>query len=125
MPGGKYHDYICHDQVFECKKAKIKGELYDLNVGYPSLILGEETWVIGFLLNFESNNILKKLDTLEGYSKRKPLEENQYNRGLVSVFDLKENLLCQAWTYFMEESQLSRFNYSIIESGVWINKKAN
>ena len=119
MPGGKYFDYIFSDISPSFLEAKVRGKLYDLNVGYPGLILGGESWVFGFLLSFEDENILKKLDMLEGFDETNLKAANEYDRTIISVFDFKENFLSQAWVYFMNQNQLSRFDYTFLESGVW------
>ena len=116
MPGGKYYDYIFSDYLPSFQEAKVRGKLYDLNVGYPGLLLGGENWVFGFLLSFEVENILKKLDMLEGFDETNLKAANEYDRTITSVFDLKED--------FISENQLSRFDYSVLESGVW-NKQKN
>tara|TARA_B100000886_G_scaffold102602_1_gene68165 strand:- start:503 stop:895 length:393 start_codon:yes stop_codon:yes gene_type:complete len=119
MPGGKYYDYIFSDNLPSFLEAKVRGKLYDLNVGYPGLLLGGENWVFGFLLSFEDENILKKLDMFEGFDETNSQATNEYDRTITSVFDLEEDFLGQAWVYSMNENQLSRFNYSVLESGVW------
>ena len=119
MPGGKYYDYIFNDTLPSFLEAKVRGKLYDLNVGYPALLLGGKNWVYGFLLSFEDENILKKLDMLEGFDETNLQAANEYDRTITSVFDLKEDFIGQAWVYSMNENQLSRFNYSVLESGVW------
>ncbi len=119
MPGGKYYDYIFSDNSPSFLEAKVRGKLYDLNVGYPGLLLGGENWVFGFLLSFEDENILKKLDMFEGFDETNSQAVNEYDRTITSVFDLEEDFLGQAWVYSMNENQLSRFNYSVLESGVW------
>ena len=121
MPGGKYHDYICHGTVSSFQEAKVKGKLYDLNVGYPGILLGGENWVRGYLLSFENKYVLKKLDTLEGFDEKNIQEANVYSRTRISIFDLNENFISQAWVYFMKKDQLSRFDYSVLESGKWKN----
>ena len=124
MPGEKYHDYICNGFESSFLEAKVKGELYDLNVGYPGLLLRGEHWVRGYLLIFKGKNVLKKLDTFEGFDGTNIQEANEYNRGMISIFDLNENFISKGWVYFMSEYQLSRFDYSAIESGEWKNKKS-
>ena len=122
MPRGKYYDYICLGMVSSFQEAKVRGKLYDLNVGYPGLLLGGETWVRGYLLNFENEDVLKKLDRLEGFDESNIQTANEYNRTMVSIFDLNENFIVRGWVYSMDEMQLSRFDYLAIESGEWENK---
>ena len=119
MPGGEYYDYIFSDTLPSFLEAKVRGKLYDLNVGYPGLLLGGENWVFGFLLSFEDENILKKLDMLESFDETNSQAANEYDRTMTSVFDLEEDFIGQAWVYSMNENQLSRFNHSVLESGVW------
>ena len=119
MPSGKYYDYIFSDTLPSFLEAKVRGKLYDLNVGYPGLLLGGVNWVFGFLLSFEDENTLKKLDMLEGFDETNLQATNEYDRTITSVFDLKEDYLGQAWVYSMNKNQLSRFDYSSLKSGVW------
>lgn len=121
MPGGRYYDYICKEHLASFTEAKAKGCLYDLKVGYPGMTLGED-WVKGYLLRFDSDEVLKKLDQLEGYSEQNSSENNEYNRIKIAVFDLNENFMGQAWSYIMNEAQLSQYNFERIESGQWENK---
>ena len=85
--------------------------------------MGGENWVFGFLLSFEDENILKILDMLEGFDETNSQAANEYDRTITSVFDIKEDLIGRAWVYSMNKNQLSRFDYSALESGVWKNKK--
>ncbi len=87
--------------------------------------MGGKTWVRGYLLSFENEDVLKKLDRLEGFDETNIQAANEYNRIRVSIFDLTERFMAQGWVYFMNDDQLSRFDYLEIESGEWKNKKAN
>ena len=68
MPGGKYYDYIFNDTLPSFLEAKVRGKIYDLNVGYPGLLLGGENWVFGFLLSFEDLLLLES--TFSGFCKK-------------------------------------------------------
>ena len=71
-PGGHYWPDFCEGKVAEPIPAKIEGELYDLNVGYPGLRLARGKWVQGYILTFSSEADFLRVDELEGYAPTGP-----------------------------------------------------
>jgi gamma-glutamylcyclotransferase (GGCT)/AIG2-like uncharacterized protein YtfP len=118
-PGGHYWPQFCEGKVLTQTPAKIHGELYDLHVGYPGLILRGEAWVLGYLLEFSEEAHLDRLDELEGYAPGRAESQNEYNRVKVACFDLEGASLSEVWAYEMTVATTERHKGSLIESGDW------
>lgn len=118
-PGGHYWPEFCEGKVISQAPAKIRGELYDLHVGYPGLLLQGESWVQGYVLEFGNERDLDRLDYLEGYVPNRLESQNEYNRLKVTCFDLDGELLCEAWAYEMTKSTTAKHDCTRIENGDW------
>jgi gamma-glutamylcyclotransferase (GGCT)/AIG2-like uncharacterized protein YtfP len=118
-PGGHYWPRFCEGKVLPAIPAKIRGELYDLHVGYPGMFMRGEHWVQGVLLTFPSKADFDQLDVLEGFDPDRPEEENEYVRRLVICFDINGEPLRQVWAYEMTETTFSRCAGTRIEDGIW------
>lgn len=118
-PGGRYWPEFCEGKVAALTPAKICGELYDLHVGYPGLLLKGDNWVLGYVLEFRNETDFLRLDYLEGYVPNRPESQNEYNRLRVPCFDLKGNALSEAWAYEMTATTAERHGGTLIESGDW------
>lgn len=119
-PGGHYWPEFCEGKVLSQQAAKIHGELYDLHVGYPGLLLSEEGWVHGYLLEFRNQRDLERLDYLEGYAANRPESQNEYNRHKVVCYDLDDEALGRVWTYEMTAATAARHDGARILSGDWL-----
>ena len=101
--------------------AKIRGELYDLQAGYPGLLLNGDSWVWGYVLDFAREADFLRLDYLEGYEPGRPEAENEYNRLRVACFSTAGKPLGEVWTYEMSAATRARQCGTRIESGDWLN----
>lgn len=118
-PGGHYWPEFCEGKIGEPLPAKIHGELYDLHVGYPGLLLRGESWVQGYLLTFKTEKDFLRLDDLEGYDPNRPYSENEYIRLKVPCFTRDDEPLVEAWTYEMTNATRERHKGSLIADGNW------
>jgi gamma-glutamylcyclotransferase (GGCT)/AIG2-like uncharacterized protein YtfP len=118
-PGGHYWPEFCEGKVISQHSAKIRGQLYDLHVGYPGLLLRKDGWVHGYILEFGKNRDLDCLDYLEGYAPNRPESQNEYNRLTVTCYDLNEKALGVAWTYEMTAATFAKHQVTRIKSGNW------
>lgn len=118
-PGGRYWPQYCEGKVSQAIPAKIRGELYDLKVGYPGVLLRGEAWVQGYLLSFEKEVDFLQLDVLEGYVASRAPEANEYVRLEVPCYEPGGALLGPVWTYEMTDSTFARHDASQIEDGNW------
>lgn len=118
-PGGHYWPQFCEGKVSEVLPAKIKGELYDLHVGYPGLKLRGENWVLGYVLTFPKEADFLHLDVLEGYVEGRPESENEYTRLRIPCFNLEGEPLGEVWTYEMTDSTAKCHTSTRIEDGNW------
>jgi gamma-glutamylcyclotransferase (GGCT)/AIG2-like uncharacterized protein YtfP len=118
-PGGHYWPEFCEGKVNEPVPAKIRGELYDLHVGYPGLILEGVDWVQGYLLTFRSEADFLRLDILEGYKPRRPYSENEYIRLKVPCFTPSGESIGKVWAYEMTTSTMDRYEATRIPDGNW------
>ena len=118
-PRGQYWPEFCEGKVLSQTPAKIRGELYDLHVGYPGLLLRGDEWVHGFILEFSNERDLERLDYLEGYVPNRPDSQNEYNRLKAICYNANGEALGEAWTYEMTSATLERQRGTRIESGDW------
>lgn len=131
-PGGQYWPEFCEGKVGEPIPAKIRGELYDLHVGYPGLrlfpkgrglsgdcALPEEMWVQGYILTFRTEEGFLRLDELEGYEPDRPYSENEYTRLKVPCYSPEGEPLGETWTYEMTAATMERHKGTLIEGGNW------
>jgi len=118
-PGGHYWPEFCEGKVAAQTPAKIRGELYDLQVGYPGLILKGESWVRGSVLEFKTEKDFLRLDYLEGFVPGRRESQNEYNRLRVPCFDLEGKSLGEVWTYEMTTATMTRHSGALITNGDW------
>jgi gamma-glutamylcyclotransferase (GGCT)/AIG2-like uncharacterized protein YtfP len=118
-PGGHYWPQFCEGKVSEVTPAKIQGELYDLNVGYPGVLLRVDDWVQGHVLTFPKEQDFQQLDVLEGYQPGRPDSENEYNRLRVPYFNLKGESLGMVWAYEMTNATFRKHTTTKIKDGNW------
>jgi gamma-glutamylcyclotransferase (GGCT)/AIG2-like uncharacterized protein YtfP len=118
-PGGHYWPQFCEGKVSDVVPAKIRGELYDLHVGYPGVFLRGDGWIQGTVLTFPRTRDFAQLDVLEGFEPRRTAEENEYLRLRVDCFSPEGEPLGQVWAYEMTEATFQRFSGMRIEDGHW------
>lgn len=117
-PGESNYQHYCGGKVVAAIRATVKGQLFALPVGYPAMVLGEGV-VQGYLLTFNTPNILQYLDPLEGHNPQRPPEKNFYNRKQLEVFTPEAEPLGLAWAYFMTLEQVEQLGGVVIPSGWW------
>ena len=119
-PGGHYWHQFCEGKVEAVVPAKIRGQLYDLQVGYPGVFLRGERWVQGYVLSFSKSADFEQLDVLEGFVAGRPIEQNEYLRVRVQCFSLEDDeRLGEVWAYEMTASTFRRYTGRRIEDGNW------
>jgi gamma-glutamylcyclotransferase (GGCT)/AIG2-like uncharacterized protein YtfP len=119
-PGGHYWHQFCAGKVAAALPAKIRGQLYDLQVGYPGVYLGGEGWVRGYVLRFPNRDDFEQLDVLEGFVPGRPTEQNEYLRVRVQCFSPEDDaLLGEVWAYEMTAATFRRHTAQRIEDGNW------
>ena len=118
-PGGFYWPQFCEGKVGLAIPAKIRGELYDLHVGYPGAFLGGDEWVQGYVLSFPRAVDFFQLDVLEGFEPDRPNQLNEYVRVRVDYFSAGGVRLGEAWAYEMTDATFKRFSSTRIEDGNW------
>lgn len=118
-PGGSYWSQFCEGKVGLAIPAKIRGELYDLHVGYPGVFLRGDAWVQGYVLSFLRPADFFQLDVLEGFKPNRPNEHNEYVRVRVDCFNEDDVSLGEVWAYEMTQATFERFSATLIESGNW------
>jgi gamma-glutamylcyclotransferase (GGCT)/AIG2-like uncharacterized protein YtfP len=99
--------------------AKIRGELYDLHVGYPGIFLRGDSWVQGTVLTIPKQSDFEQLDVLEGFKSNRSNELNEYVRLRVDCFNEEGERLGEVWAYEMTAATFQRFSGTLIEDGNW------
>jgi gamma-glutamylcyclotransferase (GGCT)/AIG2-like uncharacterized protein YtfP len=117
-PGEENYHCYCASHVIEAKKAYTWGRLYHLPLGYPAMTTGKSK-VIGFLLTFSNQEILKSLDELEDYSSLRSPQDNEYERQKIPVYDLSGEPLDEAWSYVMTACKVKQLKGVLVPSGWW------
>jgi gamma-glutamylcyclotransferase (GGCT)/AIG2-like uncharacterized protein YtfP len=117
-PGQSNHLAYCGDRTIAVQTAKVRGQLFDLPMGYPGMVSGKD-WVKGYLLSFTDEAVLADLDRLEDYFSNRPSHENEYQREWVEVFDKSEQLQGSAWAYFMSLEKVAQYGGIWIADGEW------
>jgi gamma-glutamylcyclotransferase (GGCT)/AIG2-like uncharacterized protein YtfP len=117
-PGKANYERYCGDRVLQSIPAQVKGQLFELSLGYPAMTSGE-TWVQGYLLNFASESALEALDSLEDYQPHRPEPQNEYQRTEIEVFDKEGRSLGFAWTYFMTLQKVQQYHGTWLACGEW------
>ena len=118
-PGGHYWPRFCEGKVSNVVEARIRGRLYNLNVGYPGVVLDDSGWVQGCLLTFSDENDLEQLDWLEGYDEGRVNQHNEYVRLKVPCFTPKGEELGDHWVYEMTQKTIRQHVCTWIENGQW------
>ena len=118
-PGGTYWKEFCVGRTVRTTEAKVKGQLYDLGVGYPGIRLVGDDWVYGHLLTLDSAETLRRLDHLEGYSADRPSGRNEYTRRRCPIYDHSNMLIGGRWIYEMTEATMQRHSLIQIADGIW------
>lgn len=121
-PGYSNYQRYCAGKIIEAEPATAKGQLFELPVGYPAMIPGDE-WIQGFVLTFNDPAVLKDLDRLEDYDLNRPATQNEYHRQKIEVFKLDGTSLGQIWAYLMSQEQIEQRNGKLIVSGCWQDEK--
>jgi gamma-glutamylcyclotransferase (GGCT)/AIG2-like uncharacterized protein YtfP len=118
-PGGHYWPKYCAGKVKSILPAQIQGELYDLHVGYPGLILRGDDWVQGYVLTFSQQADFAELDVLEGYEPGRSNEQNEYLRLRVQCYDAAGEPLGEVWAYEITDFSFKNYTATRIEDGNW------
>jgi gamma-glutamylcyclotransferase (GGCT)/AIG2-like uncharacterized protein YtfP len=117
-PGYANYQAYCGESVLAFRKAKVRGQLFDLPVGYPAMMSGTQ-WVQGYLLQLCDDTVLLRLDQLEDYQPNRPEQENEYLRRWVEVFDEQERSLGGTWAYFMSAQNIRQHLGEWVVTGDW------
>ncbi|HAY99871.1 MAG TPA: hypothetical protein DCY38_03695 [Opitutae bacterium] len=119
-PGGHYWPEFCEGKLAsEPVAAKVRGQLHDLHLGYPGLLLKGDAWVVGYVLEFATEADFLRLDYLEGYVPGRTEAENEYTRLRVDCFAPEGDALGEVWVYEMTAATMERHGGTLIENGDW------
>jgi gamma-glutamylcyclotransferase (GGCT)/AIG2-like uncharacterized protein YtfP len=117
-PGYANYQAYCGDRTVSSQPARVRGQLFDLSVGYPAMIRGED-WVKGYVLSFVDDETLAGLDKLEDYQGDRPMHENLYQREWVTIFSHEGRFQEFAWTYIMPLEKVQKLGGILIPNGMW------
>jgi len=120
MPGGFYWDRYCEGRVERWWKARIRGEIYHLPLGYPAARLGGPHWIYGVVLVLRDRRALEGIDELEGFSPKNPDDPSrEYLRKRVEALGEGGEPPQQVWAYEMDLAKINGLGGVRIESGLW------
>ena len=118
-PGESNYPAYCGDRVTAAVEAYTWGQLYHLNRrGYPAMTFGASK-IRGFLLTFADVSVLTSLDELEDFQPQRSPVDNEYQRQKISIFNLEDLLLGEAWGYLMRLERVQELGGVLIPSGWW------
>jgi len=117
-PGECNYGRYCEGHVIDQFPAIAYGTLFDLPMGYPALVEGYKP-VYGTVLHLDSPSLLETLDALEDFEQNRPLEDNEYIRIRIRVYDHHGTSCGTAWTYMMDENKAIRLGGKILSRGEW------
>jgi gamma-glutamylcyclotransferase (GGCT)/AIG2-like uncharacterized protein YtfP len=120
-PGEDNYIPYCKDRYSQVFNAKVKGEIYDLPMGYPAMVESDE-WARGVLYEFTDISVLYDIDSLEGYDPSLSEDQNLYKRKMVEVFGENKKFLCFAWAYYMNKERVIRLGGHKVNDGCWHSK---
>ena len=123
-PGEANYQHFCSLHIKSKLEAYALGDLYDLHVGYPAMVEGQNK-VRGILMSFDNENVLCSLDQLEDYQEQRAANLNEYYRQSIAVYDCDDQSLGNAWAYFMTMKRVKQYGGTLIDSGIWSNSTKN
>ena len=118
-PGGHYWPAFCAGKVRSIVPAKIRGELYDLQRGYPGLRCCGQSWVQGVLLHFPLHADFARVDALRAMLPVGRLRTMSICVLKCPCFSPAGEPLGTHWTYEVTLSVLQSKRASRIDSGIW------
>ncbi|MEW5820517.1 MAG: gamma-glutamylcyclotransferase [Cyanobacteriota bacterium] len=122
-PGEDNYNYHCHNRYelqFECS---VKGDIYDLSLGFPALVESDNV-AKGVLFYFNDQQTIDQIDILEGYDPGISAEKNLYYKKLVEVYDSNDQVIDQAYAYFMPLNRVKELKGVKVDSGCWTGKNS-
>ncbi len=117
-PGEANYQFYCAGKVQKITGTYTKGQLFSLPFGYPAMTPGEGR-VEGVLLEFSDPKVLDLLDQLEDYDPQRSVNENEYNRQRITVYQLSNEIWGQAWAYLMSPEKVRQFGGVCLPQGYW------
>lgn len=118
-PGGLYWSRFCEGRVRAVREARVRGRLYDLDLGYPALRPGGSEWVTGVVLELADPEVLRGIDRLEGFVPGRDENQNEYTRCRAEAFDPGGEALGPVWIYKMDACKIEALGGRLIPDGVW------
>ena len=123
---GERNASVCASDVVAAQPAIADGCLYSLPLGYPAMTLEVGT-VYGTLLSFAEATILERLDAFERHdpveflehAPAQALQQNEYDRRQIAVYDSDRRLLGLAWSYLMTPQQVQQLCGVPLPTGQW------
>ncbi len=120
----------CAQKLVESCDAIALGALYHLPLGYPAMTTGTAP-IYGSLLSFSDPSVLQIMDKYEQHDPddlkqffpNQTLEDHEYGRREIEVFDRHQHSLGVAWAYLMTMPQIDRLRGILVSSGKWSSEK--
>lgn len=117
-PGKIYYQKYCEGRAIETQAAIALGKLFALPFGYPAMTEGEDA-VHGFVLSFTDRSIMTELDELEGYQAGRSIDQNDYERKWIEVFNPSFESMGWVWAYVMHFDRIESQAGIYLATGEW------
>ena len=126
---GEINHAVCANDVVASQPTIADGCLYALPLGYPAMTLEAGT-VHGALLSFAEAAVLERLDEFERHdpveffehAPNQHLQQNEYDRRQIAVYDSDRHFLGLAWSYIMTPEQAQQLGGILLPDGQWCSQ---
>ncbi len=131
QPGYPPYEIYCKPHQPQVQRAIVYGQLYQLPLGYPALVVGGDRPVQGYRLSFADPSILTILDD---YEQHDPAELRQiypnldidrvvqnlaYDRQTIATFTPQGAAVCPSWVYSMTLTQVQQLEGIMLTNRYW------
>lgn len=115
MEGFWNHTRVLEGKVKIIGRGEVRGSLFHLKEGYPALLEGEDK-VVGEIAGPVDEDLLRRLDYLEGYTAGEA--DNLYNRKAARV-RMSDGSFVECWVYLYGDAEYVRGKGTYVPDGDW------
>jgi gamma-glutamylcyclotransferase (GGCT)/AIG2-like uncharacterized protein YtfP len=132
QPGYPPYEIYCKPHQPQVQRAIVYGQLYQLPIGYPALVVGGDRPVYGYRLSFADPSLLTLLDDYEQHDPAelrqiypnldsdRAVQDLAYDRQLIDTFTPDGPPLGSSWVYHMTIAQVTQLQGQFLDQGQWL-----